>query len=131
MSATDKLHGKTIVDWMEKMKTTDIYGTNRNFLRKVWRNFTIESESADGVDSATWYSAKLVYMWNDWYSVSINERRDENSARGKLFITLYKSHPEWGVSILAEDKFNYESMRERTEILARELVECIGIIEID
>lgn len=130
MSATDRLHGKTIVDWMEKMKTTDICGTNRDFLRKVMRNFTIESEGADGIGSTSWYSTKLIYMWNDWYSVSIDEQRDEDSARGKLFITLYESHPELGVSILAEDECNYESMRERTEILARELVECIGIIEI-
>lgn len=114
------------------MKTTEIFAdNNHDILRKALRNFTVKSEGADGVGSSSWISTEFSYNDNDWYSVNVDESRDEENICGNLFITVYKCHPEWGVSIIAENDCHYDDWGERTEILARELTECIGIIEMD
>lgn len=112
------------------MNTTDIFARNySDALRKVLRKFTVTDEGADGIGTKSCISMRLTYKAHDWYSVSVYEIRDEENCCGTLFIDLYHSHPEWGVSTIAENECGYGSMCERTKILARELIECVGIIE--
>lgn len=112
------------------MKTTDIFArNNHDALRKVLRKFTVTDEGADGMGTRSNLTTELSYKAHDWYSVRIYEVRDEENCCGTLFIYLSYSHPERGVSTIAENECGYSSMCERTKILARELIECVGIIE--
>ena len=112
------------------MQTPDSFTMNgRDALRKVLRKFTVTDEGADGMGTLSNLSTEFSYNDNPWYSVVVDESRDEENCYGILFITLYYTNPEWGVCIAADNECRYNGMHERTEILARELVECVGIIE--
>lgn len=112
------------------MNTTDNFAmTNHDALRKVLRKFTVTDGGADGMGTLSNLSTEFSYNGNLEYSVVVDETRDEENCHGTLFITLYYTNPEWGVCIAAENECRYNGMSERTEILARELVECVGIIE--
>lgn len=112
------------------MKTTDDFATTGyDALRKVLRKFTVTNEGADGMGTMSNLTTEFSYNKNPWYSVVVDETRDEENCYGFLSITLYYTHPEWGVYIKAEKDDRYSSMHERTEILAHELIECVGIIE--
>ena len=114
------------------MKTTDNFAmTNHDALGKVLRGFTVTNEDADGMGTLSNLATEFSYNGNSEYSVVVSETRDEENCYGILFITLYYTHPEWGVYTIAENECRYSSMSERTEILARELMECVGIIELD
>lgn len=114
------------------MKTTDNFAmTNHDALRKVLRKFTVTDEDADGMGALSNLATEFSYNSNSEYSVVVLETRDEENCRGILFVTLYYTHPEWGVYTIAENECRYSSMSERTEILAHELIECVGIIELD
>lgn len=112
------------------MNTTDNFAmTNHDALRLVLQKFTVTDEGADGIGTISTIVTKFSYNANDWYSVNVCEIRNEENCYGVLDITLYYTHPEWGTYTIAEDERRYNGMDERTEILARELMECIGIIE--
>lgn len=114
------------------MKATDNFAmTGHDALRKVLRKFTVTDEDADGMGTLSNLATEFSYNSNSEYSVVVLETRDEENCYGILFITLYYTHPEWGVYTIAENECRYSSMSERTEILARELMECVGIIELD
>lgn len=115
------------------MKTTEMFArNNRDTMRKALRKFTVKNESVCEDDTTiVSKSIELVYKHNNWYSVTIDEVCNDNICYGNLYITLYQSHPEWGASIIAEEDCHYKNIGERTEIIARELIECIGIIELD
>lgn len=112
------------------MQTPDSFTMNgTDALRKVLRKFTVTDEGADGMGTLSNLSTEFSYNGNSEYSVVVDETRDEENCHGILFVTLYYTNPEWGVCIAAENECRYNGMSERTEILARELVECVGIIE--
>ena len=114
------------------MKTTDIFASNYNdALWKVLRKFTVTDEGADGMGTLSNLSTEFSYNGNSEYSVVVDETRDEENCHGILFITLYHTHPEWGTYTIAENECRYSSMSERTVILTCELIECVGIIELD
>lgn len=114
------------------MNTTDEFATTCNdALWKVLRKFTVTNEDADGVGTLSNLATEFSYNGNSEYSVVVSETRDEENCHGILFITLYYTHPEWGVYTIAENECRYSSMSERTKILAHELMECVGIIELD
>lgn len=110
------------------MNTTDNFARNYNdALRKVLRKFTVTDSELEPFGSKSYINTRLSYKKDDDYSVSLVEVCDVANCNGLLLITVYKSHPEWGVSILAENECRYE--HNRAKILARELMECVGIIE--
>ena len=112
------------------MNTTDNFAmTDHDALRLVMQKFTVTDEGADGMGTLSNISTEFSYNGNSEYSVIVDETRDEENCYGILFITLYYTHPEWGTYTIAEDERRYNGMGERTEILARELMECVGIIE--
>ena len=112
------------------MNTTDNFAmTAHDALRKVLRKFTVTDEGADGMGTMSNLTTEFSYNGNSEYSVVVDETRDDENCHGILFITLYYAHPEWGTYTIAENECRYSSMGERTEILAHELMECVGIIE--
>lgn len=112
------------------MNTTDNFAyTNTDALRLVMQKFTVTDEGADGMGTLSNLTTEFSYNGNSEYSVVVDETRDEENCHGILFITLYYTHPEWGVYTIAENECRYGSMGEHTEILAHELMECVGIIE--
>lgn len=112
------------------MNTTDNFAiNNHDALRKVLRKFTVTDEGADGIGATSTIVTEFSYNANDWYSVNVCEIRDEEDCHGIFDIALYYTHPEYGTYTIAENDCRYYSMSERTEILARELIECVGIIE--
>ena len=114
------------------MNTTDNFASDSHeAMRKVLRKFTVKDEGADGIGTTSTIVTEFSYNANDWYSVNVCEIRDEENCYGVLDIALYYTHPEYGVYTIAENESRYNSMKERTEILTRELIECVGIIEID
>lgn len=135
MSATAQLEKPTEKRGNERkentMNTTDNFAmTNHDALRKVLRKFTVTDEGADGMGTLSNLSTEFSYNGNSEYSVVVDETRNEENCYGILFITLYHTHPEYGTYTIAENECRYSSMSERTEILARELIECVGIIEL-
>ena len=112
------------------MKTTDNFAMTANdALWKVLWKFTVTDEGDDGVGTLSNISTEFSYNGNSEYSVVVEETRDEENCYGILYITLYHTHPEWGTYTIAENECRYNGMGERTEILAHELIECVGIIE--
>lgn len=112
------------------MKTTDNFAmTNHDALRLVLQKFTVTDEGADRISTISTIVTKFSYNANDWYSVNVCEIRNEEHCYGVLDIVLYYTHPEYGTYTIAENECRYNGMGERTEILARELMECVGIIE--
>lgn len=114
------------------MKTTDNFAScKRDAMRKVMRKFTRESFEREeyGVCGKSAITASYTYNADDWYSVYICEIRNEENCYGIFNIAIFYNHPEWGTYTIAENNCRYVGMGESTEILARELMECIGIIE--
>lgn len=117
------------------MKTTDNFAScKRDAMLKILRKFTVKDGGADGIvttSATSTIATEFLYNDNPWYSVHVDEIRDEENCYGVLSFTLYLNHPEWGTYIIAEEDCRFASWAERMEIMVNEFIQCIGIIELD